>query len=669
MLYYFQKITYGIKKGTAFRTISLRLSESPWGLGMKKKWRYAFLGFFLGMALLVCFVFHSVYSTQSYGRLINYVGIVRGATQRLVKLELNNEPNDELISYLDDIMDNLIHGEGKYDLILPDDDTYQKCLSLLGDRWIELKEQIHTYREDPSAKEELLKSSESYFELANDTVFAAEAYSSDRIRILLIMTVMLIVCIIVIWLFLFWSNIRKILNLENANKTLEDKAGRDILTNAYTVERFRHIAQKLLDTNPDKKYAVFYVDFADFKYINDLFGYAWGDRILKEYASIIQKDMRRDEVFCRVNADNFVILRCYESKKEVLERQKEVDGRITEYMRKSSEKHALTVCCGLCCIEDVIEDLKIEGLMDRANFARKTVKTGKFDRYRFYNESIRRKLFEEKSIESNMETALEQREFKVYYQPKVELATNKVVCSEALVRWQKPDGTVISPADFIPVFEKNYTIPLLDRYVFEEVCRWLRHLLDMGREALPVSVNVSRLQFYNSDFVKVYAEIRDKYKVPASLLEIEFTETILFDNWEVLNGIVEDLHKAGFSCSIDDFGKGYSSLSTIQNLNIDVLKIDAVFFPNITTKEKDRLLVEGIIKLVRQFGVVTVAEGIETMEQVEFLRSVNCDIIQGYVFYRPMPEADYEALLYSLETKEREIHEVPQENSVFCYNV
>ena len=143
----------------------------------------------------------------------------------------------------------------------------------------------------------------------------------------------------------------------------------------------------------------------------------------------------------------------------------------------------------------------------------------------------------------------------------------------------------------------------------------------------------------------------------------------MFDNWEVLNGIVEDLHKAGFSCSIDDFGKGYSSLSTIQNLNIDVLKIDAVFFPNITTKEKDRLLVEGIIKLVRQFGVVTVAEGIETMEQVEFLRSVNCDIIQGYVFYRPMPEADYEALLHSLETKEREIHEVPQENSVFCYNV
>lgn len=622
---------------------------------MKKKWQYALLGFFLGMALLVCSVFHSVYSTQSYGRLINYVGIVRGATQRLVKLELNNEPSDELITYLDDIQENLRDGEGKYDLILPDDEEYQECLGQLEDRWEELKEDIYTYRADHSEKEKLLKDSESYFALANDTVFAAEAFSSDQIRNLLGMTIVLIACIIVIWLFLFWSNIRKILNLESANKTLEDKAGRDILTNAYTVVKFKEVAQKLLDKNHDKKYAVFYVDFADFKYINDLFGYAWGDRILKEYANIIQKDMRSDEVFCRVNADNFVILRYYDSKKELLERQKEVDTRVTEYMRQSTEKHALSVCCGLCCVEDVIEDLKIEGLMDRANFARKTVKTGKFDKYRFYNESIRRKLYQEKSIESSMDTALEQREFKVYYQPKVELSTNRVVCSEALVRWQKPDGTIISPADFIPVFEKNYTIPLLDRYVFEEVCRWLRHLLDTGREALPVSVNVSRLQFYNSDFVKAYAEIRDKYRIPEGLLEIEFTETILFDNWDVLSGIVEDLHKAGFSCSIDDFGKGYSSLSTIQNLNIDVLKIDAMFFPNITTKEKDRLLVEGIIKLVRQFGVVTVAEGIETMEQVEFLRSVDCDMIQGYVFYRPMPEAEYEELLYTLENRREDI--------------
>ena len=633
--------------------------------GMKAKWKYALLGFFLAMDLLIVFVLRSVYSSQSYGQLINYVGIVRGATQRLVKLEMNNQPSDSLITYLDDIMDNLSAGEGKYGLILPDDKEYRACLGELATEWASLKEDIYNYRGGYTDAKVLLENSEIYFNQANETVFAAEAYSKHRTTNLLRMTVVLIICIVLIWLLIFWSSLRKMLNLEHANKSLEDKAGRDILTNVYTVDKFKKTAQEFLDENSGLKYAVFYVDFADFKYINDVFGYEWGDRILKEYGGILDQDLDEKEVVGRVNADNFVILRHYETKKDVLNRQKEVDKKITDYMRNSGNRHILSVCCGLCCLEDVIESLKIEGLMDRANFARKAVKTGKFDRYRFYNESIRRQLFLEKDIESCMGSALENKEFKVYYQPKVDLKTNQIVCSEALARWQKADGTIIPPSDFIPVFEKNYTIPLLDRYIFEEVCRWLRHLLDDGLQALPVSVNVSRLQFYNSDFVSIYTEIRDKYNIPPSLLEIEFTETILFDNWDELSKIVEDLHSAGFSSSIDDFGKGYSSLSTVQNLNVDVLKIDAAFFPNITSKEKDRLLVEGIIKLVKQFGVVTVAEGIETEEQAEVLRGIGCDMIQGYVFYRPMPEQDYESLLFEKNSGETEAAKrTAQDNAV-----
>ena len=633
--------------------------------GMKAKWKYALLGFFLAMDLLIVFVLRSVYSSQSYGQLINYVGIVRGATQRLVKLEMNNQPSDSLITYLDDIMDNLSAGKGKYDLILPDDKEYRACLGELVTEWAGLKEDIYNYRGGYTDRNVLLENSEIYFNQANETVFAAEAYSKHRTTNLLRMTVVLIICIFLIWLLIFWFSLRKMLNLEHVNKSLEDKAGRDILTNVYTVDKFKKAAQELLDENSGLKYAVFYVDFADFKYINDVFGYEWGDRILKEYGTILEKDLDEKEVVGRVNADNFVILRHYETKKDVLNRQKEVDKKITDYMRDSGNRHILSVCCGLCCIEDVIESLKIEGLMDRANFARKAVKTGKFDRYRFYNESIRRQLFFEKDIESCMGSALENKEFKVYYQPKVDLKTNQIVCSEALARWQKADGTVISPNEFIPVFEKNYTIPLLDRYIFEEVCRWLRHLLDEGLQALPVSVNVSRLQFYNSDFVSSYTEIRDKYNIPPSLLEIEFTETILFDNWDELSKIVEDLHSAGFSSSIDDFGKGYSSLSMVQNLNVDVLKIDAAFFPNITSKEKDRLLVEGMIKLVKQFGVVTVAEGIETEEQIEVLRGIGCDMIQGYVFYRPMPEQDYESLLFEKNSDKTDAAKrTAQENAV-----
>lgn len=612
---------------------------------MKKKWNLALLSFFLIMVLLGSFTIHSIISIQSYGQLINYVGIVRGATQRLVKLELQGEPNNQLVSYMDDILDNLTSGSGKYDLVLLEDEDYLKNLKDLNALWVEVKEDIYSFRKDSSKGPQLLKISETYFALANKTVFSAEAYSSKRTHALMIMIVLLSLCVLLIWLFIFWGDMRRILHLEKTNQNLNDKAGRDILTGAYNLERFKSIAQLLIDSNPAQKYAIFYIDFADFKYINDVFGYAYGDSILINYSKIMEEDLEKDEVFGRVNADNFVALKKYTDKEELLPRQKQADQKIINYMLNSYDKHSLPVCCGICCIEDVIENLRIEGLLDRANFARKTVKNGTYMNYAFYDESIRQKLFEEKSIESNMVNALENKEFTVYYQPKVDLATGKIACAEALVRWEKEDGTIVPPDKFIPIFEKDFSIAKLDQYVFKEVCKWLNRMILEDKQPLPVSVNVSRLQFYNSDFVKTYTDIRDKYKIPAGLLEIEFTETIVFDNTALLINIVSDLRKAGFSCSIDDFGKGYSSLGLLKNLSVDVLKIDRQFFIDLSTQEKDRAVVEGIITLVRRFNITTVAEGIESMDQVEFLKSVHCDMVQGYVFYKPMPQRDYEKLL------------------------
>lgn len=610
--------------------------------------RYTILGFLLGIAVLAGFIFKSVYSAQSYSQLINYLGLVRGATQRLVKLEVTEKPSNELIVYLDGILADLETGEGEYDLLQIEDEDYRQCLGALREQWTDLKANIYAYREDPFSEDALLESSEDYFELSNETVFTAEAFAYKEMHRILWITAAMILSVVVFWLIFFLSNIRFVLHLVNVNKDLSDKTDRDILTNAYTVNRFKEIAQKLLDEGTGKKYAVFYMDFSDFNYINDVFGYEWGDRILKQYASILSEDMRPDEVFGRVNADNFVALRCYTTKEEVQERQMEVDRKITDFMLSSRDKHALPICCGICCLEDVVEELMIDGLMDRANYARKSVKTGENEKYCFYDEGIRLQLRADKSIEHNMEAALHDHEFVVYYQPKVSLDTDQIVCSEALVRWRKPDGQLIPPDQFIPVFEKNHSIPLLDRYVLEEVCIWLRHLLDEGKPVLPVSVNVSCLQFYNSDFVRIYTEIRDKYRIPHNLLEIEFTETILFDNWDIMKSTVEKLKAAGFFCSVDDFGKGYSSLSTVKNLDIDVVKLDALFFQNISNTEKDRLLVEGIIHTVRQLGVITVAEGIETMEQIKFLRSVHCDMVQGYVYYKPMPQGEYEILLQDI---------------------
>lgn len=232
-------------------------------------------------------------------------------------------------------------------------------------------------------------------------------------------------------------------------------------------------------------------------------------------------------------------------------------------------------------------------------------------------------------------------EFTVYYQPKVDLKTGKMACSEALVRWQGEDGVI--PHDrFIPVFEHKFLINRLDQFVFEEVCRWLRANLDGGMPVLPVSVNVSRLQFYDQDFVSRYIEIRDRYRVPAQLLEIEFTESIVLSNDQLLLKTVNALKRAGFACSIDDFGKGYSSLSLLKELPVDVLKLDRFFFEEGGDRERDWSIVQGIVEMVHKFHVRTVAEGIESPEQVERLRRMGCDYIQGFVFFRPMPCGAYE---------------------------
>lgn len=612
---------------------------------MKRYFKGGLVVLFLLFVLLGTVTIHTIIQAQSYGKLVNYVGIVRGASQKLVKLELAHEPNDELINYLDEILEELLTGNGPYDLPLVKDGDYRLDLENLNDMWTSMKESIMEFRQGTIDGNELLELSEDYFTQANETVFSADRYSSAQIHMLSSICIGMFATMLLVWGLLFLALSRKVTFLESENKQLSDLTHRDPLTGIYQYESFKEKAQLLLDNAGNKKYAVVYTDFTDFKYINDVFGYAYGDSILSRYREILRTGLQEDEICGRVTADNFVLLLHYSDKEEVASRQRRADKQITEYMHSSPSSQSIATNCGICCLEDVVEDLKIEGYLDRANFARKTVKNGSNHNYVFYNESIRRHLREEKNVEGQMHDALKNHEFLVYYQPKVELKTGRIGCSEALVRWQTSDGTIIPPDRFIPVFERNFMIHRLDQYVFEEVCRWLRHMLDEEKTALPVSVNVSRLQFYDPDFVKRYVEIRDKYHIPPQLLEIEFTESIVFDNTGFLLAIVKSLKANGFSCSIDDFGKGYSSLSLLKELPVDVLKIDSYFFLESNDHSRDLDLVRSIIELVHKFNIRTVAEGIEVPEQVEYLKKFECDYVQGYVFYRPMPQAKYEALL------------------------
>ena len=611
---------------------------------MKNLGKISVIVLFLLSIFVGSFTVYSISKVQSYGTLINYLGIACGVTPGLVKLVLQPLPQYVIIAYIDDIIYDLKNTDGKYGLEKIPNVDYQQQFSALNTLWHRVKSNIYAVRQNPANSPLLLQSSEVHFEIANNTVFAADNYTTSKSHQLTLLSALMLAGIIIMWIALFMVYLRKLYSLESSNKTLYDITTKDPLTGAYNFETFKKKAQKLL-TQTTKKYSLSYVDFADFKYINDVFGYKYGDEILINYAATISNELRTGEVLGRVSADNFVILRYYNEKNDIMVRQQQVDIKITEFMHDMYGGQAVSVQCGICYLEDLVEDLQIEGILDRANYARKTVKTGLNRKYAVYDESIRKQLRYEKSIENRMLKSLENEEFLVYFQPKVDLQTGLATQAEALVRWQTDEGLIIPPDKFIPIFEKKYLISSLDQYVFKKVCAFIRRRLDAGLPVNTISVNVSRLQFYNSDFVKTYEDIKNKFRIPDHLLEIEITESIAFDNVTFLEKTVSELKSKGFLISIDDFGTGFSSLSLLKNIPIDVLKIDQSFFRESIHKEKDNIVIKGIIDLVNKLSIRTVAEGIETAEQVAFLKSVNCNMIQGYFFYRPLPEDKFEAIL------------------------
>lgn len=592
----------------------------------------------------VCLVsINSIVQLQKYGRWINYLGIVRGVSQRIFKLETNHQGNDELLGDIDDILYDLSTGKGKYGLpYVERDPVYLEYLEELNKKWELVKQDIYEVRNGKESAD-LLKASEDFFVLANKTVFAGEEYTRNQTTNLILLVVLLSLSSLITWLFIFKIQSKNQSYLEKMNNKFRDMIYKDELTGEWNSKKFKIDGEIIIKKNIGTKFAVFYLDFENFKYCNDVLGYKFGDYILKEYSRLLKEDMEEKEIFGRVSADRFVVLRKYKDKSELVERQKKVNEELKRIVEKSNECYSATIYWGICCLEDVSEDMEITGLIDKANFAQKTVK-GQVVSYAFYNESIRSKMREENYIRDNIQKAIGNEEFLVYFQPKVELKENKIKNVEALVRWQNYSGNLISPGLFIPVLEKNLLISILDQYVFEKTCQWLRKQIDEYKRVFPVSINVSKMQFYSLDFIMVYTKIKRKYSIPDNILIIEFTESAIFNDVKRVKEIINDLHTNGFLCAIDDFGKGYSSLSALKDMRVDSLKIDSLFFNESENKEREKIVVKGIIDLAQNLNMTTVAEGIEKEEQVNFLREVGCDLIQGYIFYRPMPIEDFEKL-------------------------
>ena len=249
-------------------------------------------------------------------------------------------------------------------------------------------------------------------------------------------------------------------------------------------------------------------------------------------------------------------------------------------------------------------------------------------------------------MEAQGQQALSEGQFQPYFQPKFDIQHGDCLTgAEVLCRWIHPQKGMIPPGQFIPVFEKSGLIVQLDRYMFEQACSWYRRYLDGGGKRINLAVNVSRAGLLREDFVDYYVRVKEKYGIPDGLMELEVTESLALGGEELLCQLVCELQARGFTCSLDDFGSGYSSLNLLKNLPIRVLKLDILFFQRSVDKVRERIVVRNIINMARELKIRVIAEGVEETESVEFLRGAGCDIVQGYVFARPMPLAEFEALL------------------------
>lgn len=415
----------------------------------------------------------------------------------------------------------------------------------------------------------------------------------------------------------------------------------DSITGGGSFSKFRKDVEILLKENPDKKYVLFYGDIRNFKYINDVYGFETGNKVLQMISDGLAKGGKL--AYARMNADNFVSLEEYKDEDVIVDREKKLLEKLSDVSGIIAGMSKIAFYVGAYCVDSTNRSMSVDAMLDRANMAQKRLRQqGTESGCMIFDEGFRQKMLEEQRMENRMEEALYNQEYVIYLQPKYHIRKNKIVAAEALVRWEEPQEGLIPPGKFIPLFEKNGFVKRLDPYMFEKTCRLLRKWLDLGKEPVSISVNVSRVLLSDNRFLDHYIAVKKKYGIPDGMLEIEFTESMLFNNIKRMEEVLSVLRKHGFSSSIDDFGAGYSSLNVLKSLPVDFLKLDKVFFDESSYKDRERVIIQHVISMAKGLAMETVAEGVEKLEQVEFLKTVDCEMIQGYVYDRPLPVMEFE---------------------------
>ena len=423
---------------------------------------------------------------------------------------------------------------------------------------------------------------------------------------------------------------------------------RDPVTNLLTEKIFYERAQVMLEENPGQAFDIIAVDIERFKIINDAFGSAAVNQLLSDL-SVCLLDIRVDEksLFARIRADLFAVL---------VPREEGVYGRLEHslncFLKNYPLPMRLTVKIGVYQIEE--RDIPVERMCDRAFIAAGSIKGMYAEKIVFYNNAMREKMLFEQKILDTMVEALEQGQFQIHLEPKVRVNTEEVVGAEALVRWEHPELGLLSPADFLPVFERNGFIYSLDLYVWHKVCSAMQRWRQMGGADIPVAVNVSRMDIYHGDLPSLFTELVKDYGLEPKNLHLEITESAYISDSRQLLLVVEQLRKTGFVVEMDDFGSGYSSLNMLSELPVDVLKLDLKFLRTGTDAGRRHRIMQAVIDLAHTLHLLVIAEGVETKEESLLLEEMGCQYAQGYYYGRPVPENEFEKRFLHLECQKKE---------------
>ena len=414
-------------------------------------------------------------------------------------------------------------------------------------------------------------------------------------------------------------------------KVLDRKLNYDPLTNLYNYQRWRYEVNDII-ANGVTKYSLIDITFENFKNLNEYLGTKACDNALAIFGSTsLKMTCDLNITICRVSGDRFLIFTPETDEEKV----KELFDKLSAKFEKSIKSNKFKIMCGVYINND---ELELPLAIDKANFTRRYRKLGVY--YTLFSNEIYQLQLKKSQLELHMHEAKDKGEFLLYLQPKVNTKTNEVVGAEALTRWNYNFKELIFPNIFIPLFESNGFITELDYQVFENVCKFQRQVLDEGKSPIKISVNVSRYQQNFDEYLERINNIRIKYNISPSLIEIEITEGMFVSNSDEISAFMDKLHSEGYTISMDDFGAGYSNLSSLANLNFDLIKLDKNFCSN-QENEKETIILSMIMKLTKKLKLQVLCEGVETQDYADYLKSIGCDIVQGYLYDKPIPATQF----------------------------